>query len=152
MQNVFKEYPKGIENKDVYPKEYILNPVNKEINSRVHAMHEWAQSQGRQSFIIGISGGIDSALSLALLTKMKETYPEYDYNIIPVIAPINRSIGTTGQDAAKTDAVILLEHLGYGPNDYIITDLGEVSLAVNNTLCLEGVITDASLAISMSLV
>ena len=115
----------------------ILNPINKEINSRVHAMHEWAQSQGRQSFIIGISGGIDSALSLALLTKMKETYPEYDYNIIPVIAPINKSIGTTGQDTAKADAVILLEHLGYGPDDYIITDLGGVSLAVNNTLCLE---------------
>lgn len=49
----------------------IVNPAKYEMEKRIDAMHEWAKKEDRKTFVIGVSGGVDSAVCLGLLSKMK---------------------------------------------------------------------------------
>lgn len=71
------------------------------VESKVVALHKYFTDNKRTNLVIGISGGVDSAVTLALLSKLSETYPGV-YTVTAVIAPIEGSIGTTEQYEAFT--------------------------------------------------
>ena len=68
------------------------------VEQKVRALHNYLQRNGRKTLIVGVSGGVDSAVTLALLAELKLVHPEY--TIKAVIAPIDGSVGTTEQDEA----------------------------------------------------
>lgn len=105
----------------------IINSLEPSVQKRIDAMYQWAKENDRKSFIIGVSGGIDSAVSLALLVQMQKQYPNENFKIIPVIAPIYHSTGTTGQEAEDL-AVLLCNTLEIEP---VIKYLGPVSYSKN---------------------
>lgn len=102
------------------------------VSQRVKAMHLWAQVNNRKSFIVGISGGVDSAVTLALLKDMQETYPQAGYNIVPVIAPIYDSKGTTEQREATHLAMLVCDHVGLSYTK--VSSLGYVSDKLRNAI------------------
>lgn len=110
---------------------------DEEVTKLVDAMHQWAIKHNRKSFIIGVSGGIDSAVCLGLLCNMRDKYPTANYSITPVIAPIGASEGTTGQVQAAKLALDYTTALGFSPKDIVYKNLSAVSNTVNKEYCME---------------
>lgn len=110
----------------------IVNPSKYELEDRIDAIYKWAIATNRKSFVIGISGGIDSAVSLGLLSKMIRKYPSEGFQIFPVIAPISNSMGTTGQEEATELAIKVCKHFRLEPT---IIGLGSIAHAKNQHLC-----------------
>ena len=75
----------------------------------IRSLHHHLQGSKRKHLVIGVSGGVDSAATLALLLEMNKTFPGF-YEIIPVSCPIGCSIGTTEQYEAHELAVSLCDH------------------------------------------
>ena len=75
----------------------------------IRSLHHHLQGSNRKHLVIGISGGVDSAATLALLLEMDKTFPGF-YEIVPVSCPIGCSIGTTEQYEAHELAVSLCDH------------------------------------------
>ena len=103
------------------------------VKAKVICLHNYLKSNNRSILIIGISGGIDSAVTLGLLTEMNKTYP-VTYTIIPVVAPILDSVGTTEQYEALNLAYDVLKHFNYlDGTKHKLYELGEVSKQINKT-------------------
>lgn len=107
-----------------------------EVSELIAAMHKWSKANNRKSFVIGVSGGIDSAVCLALLCKMRDRYPTYGYTIVPVVAPITDSQGTTGQIEAAKLALDYLDMLGFSSKEIVYKNLSTISKAVTKEYCL----------------
>lgn len=75
----------------------------------IRSLHHHLQGSNRKHLVIGISGGVDSAATLALLLEMDKTFPGF-YEIVPVSCPISGSEGSTEQEEAKSLARKLCEH------------------------------------------
>ena len=75
----------------------------------IRSLHHHLQCSKRKHLVIGVSGGVDSAATLALLLEMNKTFPGF-YEIIPVSCPIGCSIGTTEQYEAHELAASLCAH------------------------------------------
>ncbi len=75
----------------------------------IRSLHHHLQGSKRKHLVIGVSGGVDSAATLALLLEMNKTFPGF-YEIIPVSCPIGCSIGTTEQYEAHELAASLCAH------------------------------------------
>ncbi len=89
--------------------------MNKEfITSKVKSLHKFLQQQNRKTLIVGISGGVDSTVVLGLLKQLQLTYDGL-YAVIPVIAPIRGSKGTTEQIEAFKLGKTVCTHFGYKP-------------------------------------
>ena len=102
------------------------------ITERVKALHTKLQQENRKTLIVGISGGIDSAVVLGLLRALQTAYPGF-YNVIPLVAPIRDSIGTTEQREAESVGNEVAVQFGYEPHLY---HLGELSKTAKNVLSL----------------
>ena len=77
----------------------------------IRSLHHHLQGSNRKHLVIGISGGVDSAATLALLLEMDKTFPGF-YEIVPVSCPIYGSDGTTEQVEAQSLANQLCYHFG----------------------------------------
>lgn len=76
---------------------------------------------------LGISGGIDSAVTLGILINFQKLYPNILQVINAVIAPIYNSVGTSGQKEAEINAIRVCKH--FNINYILIPNLEEISLA-----------------------
>lgn len=82
------------------------------ITKKVTLLHNVLQKESRKTLIVGVSGGIDSAVVLGLLNALDTMYPNI-YKVIPVLAPITESEGTTGQEEAYNLGKAVCSHFGY---------------------------------------
>ena len=124
-----ESFNKLIEDLKSKPESKTNQKIQDWVTTRVHNMHTWAQKNKRKTFVIGVSGGVDSAVCLHLLKQMKEIYKQFEYNIIPVIAPISSSKGTTEQNEATELAIKVVSSLGLNAQ---FVDLGSVSNAFSS--------------------
>lgn len=95
------------------PDEYILE--------KAKAINEYLRRDGLDAVVIGISGGIDSAVCLKLLELAAKLDDSPLKAILPVSIPIVGSIGTTGQGNAVRLANLLVPgieviHVGEASN------------------------------------
>ena len=102
------------------------------VEARVTRLHEVLQENNRDVLVVGISGGVDSAVVLCLLHELQRAYRGI-YAVIPVIAPISSSSGTTGQTEATTLGNQLCQQFGYIPT---VVELKYVSKKVGQILNL----------------
>lgn len=75
----------------------------------VKNLHKKLQESKRKYLVLGVSGGIDSSVALALLLHLQKQFPGF-YEVIPVSCPIHGSEGTTEQAEAKDLARKLCDH------------------------------------------
>lgn len=101
------------------------------VEQKVRTLHNYLQRNGRKTLIVGVSGGVDSAVTLALLAELKLVHPEY--TIKAVIAPIDGSVGTTEQDEAFVLALSVCQQFNV-PVTYL--PLKEMSATASTTLKL----------------
>lgn len=113
--------------------------VNEYISRKINLINSFFRDENLDSAVIGISGGIDSAVVYSLLVHAA-MYPDSPIKkVLGLVMPIN-TVGATNQVQAKNRAIeflqgIIHEHiknpseLGYGENafDYITVDLTEVA-------------------------
>lgn len=104
------------------------------VEQKVRALHNYLQRNGRKTLIVGISGGVDSAVTLALLKELQVTYPD-TYTIEAVVAPIDGSAGTTEQNEAFVLAMQVCKQFEVEEVSYI--PLRELSQSANDVLCLD---------------
>lgn len=84
------------------------------LTKKLQILHKVLQQENRKTLILGVSGGIDSAVTLGILFNLDKTYPNI-YKIIPVIAPIKNSEGTTEQHEATHLGSLVCMHFGFDP-------------------------------------
>lgn len=96
------------------------------MNLKIKLLHETLQKNKRNTLVIGISGGIDSAVTLAILKQLCDTHPN-TYQIIPMLCPIYNSTGTTEQKEAWVLGYELLDHFNLSENTYALSKLSEAA-------------------------
>lgn len=109
------------------------------VDKKVEKLHQELSKNGRKTLVLGISGGVDSAVTLGILNELAKKYPGYGYKIIAVVAPIFDSIGTTEQNEAYNLAMQVISHFNYTTNiitDTKFFDLGNISNTVNKELSI----------------
>lgn len=126
-----ESFNKLIEDLKSKPESKTNQKIQDWVTTRVHNMHHWAVVNNRKTFVVGVSGGVDSAVCLHLLKQMQDTYKAFDYKIIPVIAPISKSTGTTEQEEAATLAFNLCASLDL---NVTFQDLQNCSKAYSETI------------------
>lgn len=96
-------------------------------------LHELLSSQGRTTLVVGVSGGIDSAVVLGILDALDKAYPNI-YQILPMICPINNSQGTTEQKEAVDLALAVTDYFNMSEN---LFDLSKLSKATKEVFDIE---------------
>ena len=88
--------------------------VESYINAKLKAINNFFSKEGLDACVIGISGGIDSAIAIKLLHEASKLPNSPIKEIIGLIMPIN-CLGTTGQDLAtqKAEKFCLESHFYY---------------------------------------
>lgn len=86
--------------------------AEKYIDAKVSLLADYFASCGLQSAVIAVSGGIDSAVVLGLLARVRSLKESPLKNIIAVTLPVNGTDGVTGQDAATSRAIEVAEKFG----------------------------------------
>lgn len=90
-------------------------------------------SQGRTTLVVGVSGGIDSAVVLGILDALDKAYPN-TYQILPMFCPINNSQGTTEQKEAVNLALAVTDYFNMSEN---LFDLSKLSNAAKEVFDIE---------------
>ncbi len=68
------------------------------------SLKKFFQEEGLDSIVLGLSGGIDSAVVLNLFACLADDFPDVIKKIVVLIMPIKCN-GATGQDASTNDAL-----------------------------------------------
>lgn len=92
------------------------------VNLKVEAIRKHFKEHNLTSCVIGISGGIDSAVTYHLMVEALGAA-----NVYPMSLPIFNSVGTTGQDVASTLAFQLIPGL-------VVKNLSDLSAVANNVV------------------
>jgi NAD+ synthetase len=87
--------------------------VRKYVDLKCKAINNFFQDNSLDSAVFGISGGIDSAVVLALLHEASKIEGSPIKKILPISMPINHVIGVTGQDEAENKAHLVMKSFGY---------------------------------------
>lgn len=95
------------------------------IEQKIKLINEFFNSNGLDSAVIGLSGGVDSSVVYALLMEAQKAPGSPIKRVVGLIMPI-KSTGTTGQHLAKEKAIALAEILNV---EYRIIDLSSANLA-----------------------
>lgn len=86
------------------------------LNNKLDKINRFFRDEGLDSAVVGISGGIDSALVVKLLIEASKQYNSPIRRVLGVFMPIHMSGGTTGQDAAE----MYVNALNFGINQTAI--------------------------------
>ncbi|MGL4758864.1 MAG: NAD(+) synthase [Patescibacteria group bacterium] len=96
---------------------------------KTQVITEYFQKFGLKSVVVGVSGGIDSAVALAIFKNVLETTGAIQ-KIQPLVLPYSKlTKGVSGQFEAKNKALIVCENLGLEP---VIADMTEAHNVINN--------------------
>jgi NAD+ synthetase len=98
------------------------------LQSKIEIIKNWLVLNNKHTVVLGVSGGIDSAVTLGILLKVQEKYPNILRTVVPVIAPIHNSRGTTEQHEATILGATVCKHFNIKPR--IAKDLKNVSKAL----------------------
>jgi NAD+ synthetase len=79
------------------------------IDAKVALIEKYTQQYGLTASVLGVSGGIDSAVVLALVARVK------DLEVVPVLLPAFTHQGVTGQHSATERGADLCRALGMNP-------------------------------------
>lgn len=80
------------------------------------------------SIVIAVSGGVDSALVLALMVEFQKRYPEVLKKILPITLPAVENTGVSGQEELKGRVLDLSKSINIPIEIY---DLSQISQQVN---------------------
>src|SRR6185312_8018142 len=81
------------------------------LNKKVDQINKFLIDNKLDSLVLGISGGIDSAVVLYILDKAKSVINSPIKQILPISMPIPGSSGVTGQEESARDAETVVESL-----------------------------------------
>jgi len=95
------------------------------IGQKIKLINDFFHSNGLDSAVIGLSGGVDSSIVYALLLEAQKFPGSPIKRVVGLIMPIN-STGTTGQNLAKEKAIQLAEILN---GEYKVVDLSSPNIA-----------------------
>jgi len=89
-------------------------------------LNQFFRNEGLNSAVVGISGGIDSALVLSLLSNASMEKDSPIKKIVALSLPINNSAGATEQDEAVRLAKILYDSMKENEKiDFSVVELGD---------------------------
>lgn len=107
----------------------MINP-NEYLDKKFKIMADYFLKENITGVVFGLSGGVDSAVTLGLYLAFQKQYPNVLQIVQPVIAPISDSVGTTDQVKAKELAYQVLQHFNH--ESFVDCDLGVVSKKYSN--------------------
>lgn len=105
--------------------------VNEYIEQKSNLLNIYMNKYGLKACVVAISGGIDSAVVLAIVKKASEKEKSPIEKIIPMLLPIMQSTGVTNQSEATSRGKELCEKLKLQP--YIV-DLTSINNEIRNSL------------------
>lgn len=97
--------------------------TNYYVEEKIKRINDFFSSNGLDSAVIGLSGGVDSSLVYSLLEQAKKSSGSPIKRILGLIMPI-RSTGTTGQRLAMEKAVNFANSIN---GEYKVVDLSDVN-------------------------
>lgn len=100
------------------------------INNKSLILNNYMKKFNLKSIIVGVSGGIDSAVVLGLIDYAKNQPNSPIEKIVPVSLPVFNS-GATGQDTARNRAIEYISQLNLSPN---VVDLSTSHDVLSNTI------------------
>lgn len=114
------------------------------IQKKSKLLNDYMSKFNLKSCVVAVSGGIDSAIVLAIVDYASKQAGSPIKKILPLLLPIQKSIGVTNQDKATARGIELCEKLGIKPH---VIDLSEINQLIRNTLENEIGITGEAWAI-----
>lgn len=91
------------------------------LSKKIKSIHSYLESSSITHIVIGISGGVDSAVSLSILNKLKkEVMP--DLTIVPVFLPSFGSSAVSGQSDAHKMATLICNKVKLSLTTVDLTD------------------------------
>jgi NAD+ synthetase len=85
------------------------------IEAKIRLINSYMKNAGLKSCVIGVSGGIDSAVTLAILNLAAKEKNSPIIKIVPVLLPVLNSNGVTNQSEATIRGKEVSEKLGLTP-------------------------------------
>lgn len=125
---------KNLEALEAYCKAHRAFDVDAYIDAKVKMLNLFFRTNGLDAAVLGLSGGVDSAVVYALLLEARKQMNSPLKNVLPLIVPIHGH-GTTSQSLAEELAELVVETLApYGsPRKVVRVDLTPAYEAVVKT-------------------
>lgn len=95
------------------------------LDIKLNLLYQYFNQTNLRAAIIGISGGIDSSVTLAILKSLQKMNSSPLKKIIPICLPFYNCEGATGQIDAASKAKKIVEYLGLNL-EHVLIDLGPI--------------------------
>lgn len=96
---------------DMYRKARAFSP-SFYLEAKLRLLRRYFKETHLSAAVIGVSGGIDSALTLAILKRLQDSPQSCLKKIIPVCLPFYDCVGATDQRSSFNQAEIIIRALG----------------------------------------
>ncbi len=104
------------------------------VDQKVDLINKYFTVCGLSAAVVGVSGGVDSSVVLALLVKASQRSGSSLKKVVPLLLPAENYEGATNQDEAVSQAMKLCERLGVQSRKF--GKLKEVSNIISSELSL----------------
>jgi NAD+ synthetase len=101
------------------------------IEGKIRLLNQYMNQAGLKSCVVGVSGGIDSAVTLGILMRASQAAGSPIRKIVPVLMPIFNTNGASNQDVALTRGREVIERFGL---ECIAVDLSDSHAVLKNTI------------------
>lgn len=88
------------------------------VSQKIELINDYFRQNNLKSVVLGVSGGIDSSVVLALLAKAKEKPSSNIEKIVPLLLPAIQFEGATNQNNSILQAIELCEKLSIKPRQF----------------------------------
>lgn len=106
--------------------------VQSYIEKKVQIINEYMEKHRRTACVVAISGGIDSAVTYALVSEAKKQADSPIQEIVPIFLPVYKSEGATNQEDARAKAQELISL--FGNETLVEIDLSSVHAKLKETV------------------
>lgn len=101
------------------------------VSKKTDLIAEYFTTHGLKAAVIGVSGGVDSAVAYALLKQVQRSFPEVLTTVVPIAIP-HHSAGASHQDDALQRARDLCQT--FGDDLVIFNELSSLTQTVTSSL------------------